>query len=296
MKFSYFLIIPLTFALVSCGSSDEEGEVSPPSSSITGAVVNNPPTAANPTPPPVVSPTPTPAPDNGDSSACPTNPSEAIYVATVSGTGPYKDNTSTSYIDTYKSVSTFNGVRAIRTDQKLRVSIKPSSSGSVGNTGGSHTYTKMGMRVALVKNNVVLETKEIGLGTGTNGLKTGIPTGQNSNASLLDFSGSVQSSTGGDTGYSIRIYEVMTSYGCATYCTKSYYDCRDYNEGGGYWCSANPSVYKWNYDYNRNTQTCCYGSVIDDCNRLKCGVGYDANNASWSVEVRVETDHTGCIQ
>ena len=295
MKFSYFLIIPLTFALVSCGASDDEAEgVSPPSSSIGGSVVTNPPTA-NPTPPPAANPTPTPTPDT-NTSGCPTNPSEGIYVATAAGTGPYKDSTSTSGIDSYVSISTFNGGRVIRTDQKLRVSIKPSSAGSVGSTGGSHNYTKMGMRIALFKNNVLLETKEIGLGLDASGKKTGIPTGQNSNPTLLDFSGAIQSATGDDSGYSLRIYEVMTSYGCATYCTKSYYSCQDYYEGGAYWCGNYPNTYKWNYDYNRNTQTCCFGTVVQDCATQKCGVGYDAANASWSVEVKVETDHTGCIQ
>lgn len=282
MKFrDLVLIFPLAFAVVACGSSDgEETTQTNVPSSITSAVVPNAPVSTTPPADPVTGPTPAPT-----TAGCVTNANEPIYYASASGTGPKKDGTS------YVTVSSFGG-RAIHADQKLRVSIKPTGAGSNGSAGGSRQYSKMGLRVALVKNGVVLETKSLGLTPESNNLPKGIAAGTNSDPSLLDFSGSLQ---GDATGYSLRLYDVKTSYNCATYCTKSYYSCQDYNEGGGYWCTYYPNDYKWNYDYNRNAQTCCWKTMLDDCNRLQCGVGYVADTTTWSVEVRVETDSTPCI-
>lgn len=318
MKFKDLLIIaPLALALVACGAQEDEEGVKPAEpAKISGSVVNNPPvdTGGGQVPTEPTGPT-GPTSVNG----CPANPTENIYYTQVSGTGPYKESSGA-----YRQTTSFAG-RQIVADQKLRVSIK--ASGASNANAYVHDYSRIGMKVALVKGSTVLATRSLGLTVNSAGKKPGVNAGEKTDPALLDFSDVLPTGNSMSGSYQIRIFDIQTDYMCKTQCKGSNYGCVSYasawyNSYGAYYAWSqnanmtwspygtaeyNPyyGVYKYcsaavDYgsaapNYQNAQQACCPDTMLSQCN--KCIVAYDEPTAAtWSVEVHVETDSTPCVQ
>lgn len=319
MKFKEFIImVPLTLALVACGAQEDEEGVKPaPPQRISGSVVNNPPvdTGGGGTIPTGPTGPSGPSSVNG----CPGTPTENIYFASLSGTGPYKDGSGT-----HTQTTSFGG-RAIVADQKLRVSIKPS--GQSYANAYNHAYNRIGMKVSLVKGTNVLATKDLGLAVNQAGKKPGVKAGEKTNPALLDFSDVLPTGNSLSGSYQIRIHDIQTDYMCKTQAKGSNYGCVAYSnvwytQQGAYYAwsqnadmtwspygSANYNPYYGVYKYCTATvdwgsaaptyaapqQVCCPDNMLSQVN--KCIVSYDEPTpATWSVEVHVETDSTPCVQ
>lgn len=272
------IVVPLALAVAACGRSSTEPEES---SSSTTTPKAGAPLSGNPSPTPVVVPTPTPTPTPGAPgptvpAGCPQNPSRSFYEYFKQGTG----NT---------AVYTANEVIA---DSKLRVSLEPSSAGTTAGTGGTAAYTRMSADVHLLKDGIEVAMKAVPVqSNSTTGYSTGIPVGQRTSPSLLDFSPYLN----GPGTYSIKIDNIRTDYKCNSFCTVDAPDagCSYYYNPNSYYTTY--CSYTWNWDYHQSQYVCCYTGYLQQCQRQQCGVGTILDNSTWSVYVRVETDYTTCL-
>ena len=226
---------------------------------------------------------------------CGPNAGRQFYEGNTSGTGAYKNSTG-------RSAGVSFGGTSIQADQVLRVSVEPSGSGANTSSGGSQSYAKMALQVRLLKRNsngtsTVIATKYIGNDVDASGFKTGIPVGQKTATSKLDFSSYLVS---GAAGYTIAVNEIQNDWTCKTsaaptsqnfvghcFAASDYYawNCVYYQSYGS----------QWTQDYVSGNYYCCDGPQLHQSQLNVCGVTYAGDTSSWSVIVRVETDHTTCI-
>lgn len=280
MKFKdLMLVLPVAFLLVACGRSNGDSD------EITQASTQSPlggsPSAPAPTPPSGGGTT-TPPPSTGDGTqtgGCPANPSRKFYSFNFNGTGKQE------------LTSPQSGTEMIRADSKLRIGLTPLAAGATSGTGGKMEYDKMAARVSLMKNGSEVAFVDLELRDSTNKFPEGIQVGQMSNLAWGDFSSFLEGS--GD--YYIKVSRIRTNKGCRDFCKPSTYMCgwNYQNYYGDWYCNRGTM----NYDYNAKSMVCCYdGNMLDQCNSQQCGVNFPLDNAAWSLNVRVETDSTTCIQ
>ncbi len=274
MKFrDIYILVPVALALMSCAKNDPSAAVTADTSGISGG--------SN-TSPVVVTPPVGTSGSSGTSGAsgatggvnangCPIYPAHPVY------SSPLMYGTGTAAIH-----PTFPGP-AIVADNKLRVSLKPSGSGTTGGTGGTANYNHMSADIHLLANGIEVGMITVPSQGGSSGYSTGLAVGVKSDPAVADFSSYLQ---GGSTTYTIKVDNVRTDYKCNTFCTANYYGCYAASYCGN-----------WNWDYHQNNWTCCPGSLdmLQQCQRQQCGVGTVLSNATWSLSVQVETDSTPCI-
>jgi hypothetical protein len=278
----------MAFALAACGRGSDDGRIPANKTSISSPIVSQPIPTPAPTPAPIPWPSPTPSPITGAN--CGGDAGRGAHFYSVTGVG---------------NVSRDTTLRDITADQLMRVSIEPLAAGPTEGTGGTANYTMMALSVELLKDGVPvpgakyrIPNKETETYSGSqygfswnNTYRRGINVGVRSAPDLADFSSFIKPSDSADRlpHYSIRVSQVYTNKKCqdlcntATMCTHNAYNP----------CYGQAS--QINFDYFSKTPMWCAGQCLAQCQVQQCGVGTVMDNATWSVNVRVETDSTKCI-